>query len=792
MRDLRTFWLIGGIAIAAMAQGALVPALAQSDTSATIRVEGNRRIEAQSIRSYFPAERDGRFTADDLDAALKALYATQLFSDVHIGRSGGQIVVKVVENPTLGRVAFEGNKKLKEADLAKEIQSKSGGPLARPTVQADVARVVDIYRRRGYFDAKVEPKVIAQPNGRSDLVFEIHEGAKTGVSEIRFVGNHAVSTEALRGTIKTGTTNLLSFLLDNDLYDPDQIEGDRIALRRYYLNRGFVDMRVTSATSQYDPAQKGIVVTFTIDEGSQYRIGTVEIKSQIANFDPASLATPPRPAAGEVFDAETVQKTVEALTLAAARHGQPFVGVQPHEDRDEASHRINLTYVLGEGPRRYVERIEIHGNTKTQDAVIRREFDLAEGDAENQALIARAERRLKNLGYFKTVKITEAPGSAPDRVIINVEVEDQATGDFSISGGYSTADGLLAEVSIGEKNLMGTGIAASASVTYGQYTKGFKLSVTEPHVADTGISVGGDLFAKQSIANDYQSYGSETYGATVRVGTALTEDVGIQWHYSLYRQSLSLTPALMDCSPTNPPPGCYANGEASLPVKQAVLAGPAWVSTIGSTVNYSTLDNIRSPTSGVYSSLNQDLAGLGGDVKFLRTTEDFRAYQPVAGDLVGVVRGQGGYITPWGGQSLPLIDGFFGGPQLIRGFAPNGFGPRDLTPGTTMDNVGGTQYWATSAELQTPAPLLPTSTGLKLAVFADLGSVWGYRAPSSSSGPALSQSMQVSSANVLRSSVGASLIWDSPFGPLRANYALPISKATYDVTQRFNFTAGAF
>ena len=329
MRDLRTFWLIGGIAIAAMAQGALVPALAQSDTSATIRVAGNRRIEAQSIRSYFPAERDGRFTADDLDAALKALYATQLFSDVHIGRSGGQIVVKVVENPTLGRVAFEGNKKLKEADLAKEIQSKSGGPLARPTVQADVARVVDIYRRRGYFDAKVEPKVIAQP--------------KTGVSEIRFVGNHAVSTEALRGTIKTGTTNLLSFLLDNDLYDPDQIEGDRIALRRYYLNRGFVDMRVTSATSQYDPAQKGIVVTFTIDEGSQYRIGTVEIKSQIANFDPASLATPPRPAAGEVFDAETVQKTVEALTLAAARHGQPFVGVQPHEDRDEASHRINLT-----------------------------------------------------------------------------------------------------------------------------------------------------------------------------------------------------------------------------------------------------------------------------------------------------------------------------------------------------------------------------------------------------------------------------------------------------------------
>jgi outer membrane protein insertion porin family len=786
---MRSVYAFGLRIMAIVLLAGAVPA--KSAAAETIRVEGNHRIETQSIRSYFHPARDGTLGPGEIDAGLKALYATELFADVHITRSGGGIVVRVVENPALDRITFEGTKKLKEKDLTGEIQSKRGAPLSRPVVQQDVARIVELYRRRGYFGAKVNPKVIARPDARADLVFEVTEGAKTGVREVRFVGNQAISTTALKSAIRTGETNALSFLLNNDLYDPDQIEADRAALRRYYLNRGYIDMRVTSAAAELDPARNGIVVTFSVQEGSQYLIGTVNIKSEVGGLDPASLSTPLQ-SGGAVFNAEAVQKTVEALTLEAARSGHPFVAVQPREDRDPARHRINLTYALEAGARRYVERIVIHGNTKTLDAVVRREFDLAEGDAENRALIERAERRLKNLGYFKTVKITEAPGSAPDRVVLNVEVEDQPTGDFNVSGGYSTTYGLLAEVSIGERNLLGTGLAASAAVTLGQYIRGFKLSATDPRVADTGISVGADLYANQSIANTYQSYGSETYGGTLRLGTALSEELGVQWRYSLYRQSTTLTPALMDCSPANPPPHCYANGEASLPIKEAALAGPAWVSSVGSTVNYSTLDNNRSPTSGITSSLSQDLAGLGGNVKFLRTTEDFRAYQPIGADVVAVARAQGGYITPWGGQSLPLADGFFGGPQLVRGFAPNGFGPRDLTPGTTMDNVGGRQYWATSAELQSPVPFVPPSSGLKVAAFADAGSVWGYRTPSSSSGPALSQSMNVSSANIIRSSVGASLIWDSPFGPLRANYAIPISKASYDVTQRFSFTAGGF
>jgi outer membrane protein insertion porin family len=791
--------LAGGI----MAEGLFAPARAEfatrgetvTRTAAAIRVEGNQRIEAESIRSYFhpgrgePSEA-AELTDAELNDAIKALYATQLFADVRIRRSGDQLIVTVAENPILHRVAFEGNKKLKDEQLKAEIQSRSGGPLWRPIVQADVARLVEIYHRAGYFEARVEPKIIEGASREADLVLEIHEGGKTGVKKIQFVGNHAYSSDQLKGAIGTGETNLLSFLLNNDVYDPDRVESDRDRLRRYYLKHGYADIRVAAAQAQYDPDQKGFVVTFSVEEGSQYRIGGVDLQSSLREPDPAILRARLRPAAGDVYNAETVQKTVEDLSIEAARHGYPFVTVQPRAERDQARHIVNLTYAVEPGPRRYVERINIRGNRKTRDFVIRREFDVVEGDAYNRALIERAERRLKNLGYFKTVKIAEAPGSAPDRIVIDVELEEQDTGNYAVAVGYSMTDGVVGEASIGDRNLFGRGDALGASVTYGQYTKGFNLSYTQAHLGGSELTGGIDLYGKQSLASNYQSYGSQTYGTTFRLGTALTEELGVQWRYSLYNQSTSLSPALMDCSPGNPPPGCYANGEASLPVKQAVLAGPAWVSAVGSSVNYNTLDNNRSPTSGTVSALNQDLAGLGGDVRFLKTTADFRSYTPVVGDTVGMVRAQGGYVTPWGGQPLPLADGFFGGPQLVRGFAPNGFGPRDLTPGTTMDNVGGRQYWATSAELQAPVPLLPAASGLKLGLFADAGSVWGYR------GPALAQSLQqsvhVADSNPLRSSLGAGLIWDSPFGPIRADYAIPVSKASYDVTQRFHFSAGRY
>jgi outer membrane protein insertion porin family len=779
--------IFGALVLLIVLLVAPVTATAQSSQGA-ITVEGNRRIETDTIRSYFRTDAGGRIDAASADAALKALFNTGLFQDVRFRRSDGSLIVTVVENPVISRVAFEGNKSAKDDQLRTELQSKAGGPLSRPMVQADVIRIADILRRSGRFNVHVEPKIIDLPNQRVDLVFEIQEGVRSGIKDIVFVGNKAFSSLRLKQVIRSGETNILSALLSNDIYDPDRVEADRDLLRRFYLKRGYADVRIVSAAVSYDPGRKGFVVTFTIDEGAVYRIRTVEVQSRVDAIDATPLRSKVRTAAGDILNAEAAEKSVEDLSIELAKGGHPFAVVRARVDRQ--GDEVNLVYRIEEGSRTYVEQINIRGNVKTRDHVIRREFDLAEGDAYNRALVDRAERRLKNLGYFKTVKIASEAGSAPDRVIINVEVEEQSTGEFSIAGGYSSADGVIGEVSIGERNLLGSGYYAKASVRYGEYAKGFELAVTEPYLLGSRVSLGVNLFANQSVANTNQSFGSESYGAGLTLGTPLTERLGTQWRYSLSHQRVSLDPALMDCTPDNPPPGCYGNGEASVPVKQAALNGPAWVSSVGYTITYNTLDNNRNPTSGIRSDFKQDLAGVGGDVRFLKSTEDFRYYHEITNDTVGMLRAQGGTVSPWGGQQLPLLNGFFGGPDLVRGFDVNGFGPRDTTPGTTKDNVGGTKYWATTAEVRTPAPWLPPEFGLKVGLFADAGSLWGYGG--SAAAPTLAQSLQISDSKTVRSSIGAGLIWDSPLGPLRLDYAYPTSKAAYDVTQRLKFSAWGF
>jgi outer membrane protein insertion porin family len=533
-------------------------------------------------------------------------------------------------------------------------------------------------------------------------------------------------------------------------------------------------MRVVSAGAQYDRDKKGILVTFQIDEGERYRIGTVEIRSELGTIDTAALHGRLRAQAGDIYNADAVEKTIDGLSIDLAKAGEPFASVRPRGDRVPGRQMINLVFNIEQGPHLYIERIDIRGNGKTEDRVIRREFDVAEGDAYNRAVIERGERRLKSLGYFKTVKITKEQGSAPDRVVVNVAVEEQGTGDFTIGGGYSTADGLLAEVSVSDKNFLGRGEFVKAAVTWGQYTNGFDLAFTEPYLLGSRASLGIALFDKQTSSSSNQAYDTLTYGARITLGAPLNDELGAQLRYSIYNQQVTLDPA---------------NGVASLPIQQAALAGPLWVSSIGSGFTYSTLDNPGKPHNGIRAIINEDLAGLGGDVKFARTTVDLQYYHELTDDVVGILRAQGGYVTPWGGQQLPLLNGFFGGPQLVRGFAVNGFGPRDLTPGTTQDNIGGNIYWATTAEVQAPLPFIPPSAGLKVAVFADAGGLWSTGA--SSSLPALSQSLQVGNSQA-RSSFGAGLVWDSMFGPIRVDYAYPISKAGYDITQRLHFGAGAF
>lgn len=796
-----------------------------------IVVEGNRRVEADTIRSYFKTGRDARLDQAAIDDGLKALIETGLFADVKISRTGGQILVSVVENAVIGRLAFEGNKKIKDEQLSAEIQSKPRGTFSRAMVQSDTLRIAEIYRRSGRYEVRVTPEIIEQPNNRVTLIFNIEEGAKTVVKSVEFTGNNSFSSSRLRDIIKTRESNLLSFLASNDTYDPDRVEADRDLIRRFYLKHGYADALVVAALTEYDPARKGFLVTFKIEEGQQYRVASVDFRSSIPDFDVARLRTYSRIGVGAMYNVEQVEKSVEEMQLEASRRGFAFAVVRPSGDRNFDAHTVSIVFSVNEGPRNYVERINIRGNTRTRDYVILREFDISEGDAYNRALVDRAERRLKNLDFFKSVKMTTEPGSSSDRVILNVDLEERSTGDFSISGGYSTSDGLLAEVSISERNLLGRGLYGKVSVSYGEYSRGASLSFVEPYLFGQRLALGLDISYREQLQTSYTSYGVTTLGFSPRLGIALREDLSLQLRYSLYQQSISLSSTYNNCNNNasnpllafNPTPayiksvlggadptnaadssyygyGCYADGESALPVRKELSDGATLTSSIGYTLTYNTLDNNKNPTDGLLLDFRQDFAGVGGDVTYLKTVADVKYYTPLVAEIVGLIHLQGGVLGKVGNDDLRMLDHFQMGPNLVRGFASNGIGPRDITYlnyGATGDALGGTKYWGASLEMQMPFWFLPKEVGLKGSVYADAGSLWGYQGPTSwtatgevNSAACPACGLQYDDSKVMRSSVGVGLIWASPFGPLRFDYAVPLTKGKYDTVQEFKFGGG--
>jgi outer membrane protein insertion porin family len=829
--------------VGATVVGAFVSAPAAAQTAASIAVEGNRRVEVETIRSYFKPGPGGRLGQAQIDDGLKALIETGLFQDVRINQAGGRLVVVVVENPVIGRIAFEGNKKVKDEQLSSEIQSKPRGTLSRPMVQSDAQRIAEIYRRSGRYDIRVTPEIIEQPNNRVDLIFTITEGSKTGVKSIEFVGNVAYSSYRLKDVIKTRESNLLSFLGGADVYDPDRVEADRDLIRRFYLKNGYADVQVVAALTEYDPDKKGFMVTFKIEEGQQYRVASVDFQTSIGTLDAKSLRSFSRVNVGSLYNAEALEKSVEEMQIEASRRGYAFAIVRPRGDRNFEQHTVSIVFSVDEGPRTYIERINVRGNTRTRDYVIRREFDLSEGDAYNRALVDRAERRLKNLDFFKSVKILTEPGSSSDRVILIVDLEEKSTGDFSVSGGYSTTDGALAEVSISERNFLGRGLYAKAAVTYGQYARGYSLSFVEPYLLDYRVALGLDLFQREQLANSYISYGTKTLGFSPRLGFALREDLALQLRYSIYQQQISLPSTLANCNNNpnngllafNPSPAfvnsvggpgnlpapavdgsgiglwCYSDGEASLPVRKELQSGKTLTSSVGYSLNYNTLDNNKNPTDGLLIDWKQDFAGVGGDVSYIKSAIDAKYYTPLVADIVGLIHLQGGMLNQFGNSEIRMLDHFQMGPNLVRGFAPNGIGPRDLNPFGTMDALGGTKYWGASFELQMPFWFLPKEVGLKGSVYADAGGLFDYKGPTtwaqtaelttlansnctpSTVTPATAGTctgLVYDNGNVVRTSVGVGLIWASPFGPLRFDYAVPITKGQFDRVQQFKFGGG--
>jgi outer membrane protein insertion porin family len=763
-------WLAAALALlAAGAVDAMLtsrPALAQGAVVRDIRVDGNRRVEPETVRSYLQFSVGDAYDSGKVDRSLKALFATGLFSDVRIDRQGTTVVVTVAENPVVNQVAFEGNSEVDTATLQNEVQLKPRSVFTRARAQSDVQRILDVYRRQGRFAARVEPKIIELEQNRVNLVFEITEGAATKVKGINFVGNRAFSDSQLRDIISTTQAGWFDFLKGTAVYDPDRLNLDRELVRQYYLKNGYADVRVTSATAELDADGSGFFITMVVEEGELYRFGDVRIESALPAINPDSLRYVLLTSSGTIYNAADIDKTVEKLTLTIAEQGFAFARVRPRVEPDKVSRTITLVYAIDEGPRVYIERINVIGNARTKDHVIRRELRLAEGDAFNPMMVDRAKKRLEGLGFFKSVNVKRRPGSANDRVVLDVELVEQSTGELSFGAGYSTMEGVIGDVSITERNLLGNGQFLRLRLAGSMERMQADLSFTEPRFLDQNLSAGFDIFHKDVDQTSSSSFKYRKTGISPRIGFPLNENLWAQFSYLYSHDSIYDVDV----------------ARASRAIQEA--RGEVDTSSLGVSLTYDARNHPRNPNRGIYFQVGTDFAGLGGDVQYIRYAAEGRAYYPITDKITFVGRLIGGHIHGWGGEDVRLLDLFFKGGETVRGFNRSGYGPRDLVTG---DALGGTTYWSATAEVRFPLPFIPDEIGMSGAVFADAGSLFGAGALAKS----LNDGTQLSLADdaTVRASVGASLLWNSPVGPIRLDLAHALSKETYDKEQIFRFGA---
>jgi outer membrane protein insertion porin family len=732
------------------------PAAAQAPLVAEeIRVEGAQRIEPDTIRSYVTIRLGDIITSEAMNDSLKKLFATGLFADVIVRQEGRAVVVRVVENPIINRIAFEGNRRITNNVLQDEIQLRPRVVYTQTRVQGDVQRLIDVYRRSGRFAATVEPKVIQLPQNRIDLVFEIDEGPQTEIRRISFLGNTRYSDRVLSGIIRTKESAWYRFLSSDDTYDPDRLTFDRELLRRYYLSQGYADFRVISAIAELAPDQQGFFITFTLEEGERYRFGKIDLSTTLRDMRPEQLVDRITVREGDWYNSDAVEKTIEGLTEEAGNLGYAFVEIRPQVQRHRETRTIDVTFNVSEGPRVFVERIDIEGNVRTVDRVIRREFPLVEGDAFNASKLQRAERRIRNLGFFEKVEMTNVEGSAPDKTVVKVHVRERSTGEISFGAGFSSTAGVLGDIGIRERNLLGRGQDLLLRFQLAARASEIELSFTEPFFLERRLSAGFDIFRTTRDLRDESSFERETTGFGLRLGYNFTEFLSQRLQYRLSRDLVK-----------NIQPG------ASLAIREQ--QGSAITSQIGQALTLDRLDNRIEPSDGYILQLQTDLAGFGGDVRYLRNRVSGTQYYPLGGQLIGSIGGAAGYIYGLG-DNIRIIDRFFLGGATLRGFAPFGAGPRDVA---TNDSLGGN--WFYSGTLEVTFPLgLPDEFGIRGRVFNDIGSVGGTDRTS----------VNTNDTKSLRAAAGVGLAWRSPFGPISIDLGWAYLKEDFDDTEvlRFNF-----
>jgi len=758
---------VGGAA----AVSVLTTASAQAAVVTSISVRGNQRVSEQTIADFVGYRSGRNYSGSDINDAVRALFRSGLFANAAVVTSGSTLVVTVEEYATVNQVLFQGNRRLDDDRLRNVVELTPRSRFEQAILDADVEAIVEAYSRTGRSDVTVNASVVDLGENRVNVIFQILEGDRTKIARINFTGNNAFGDRRLQAVISTKASNPLSWLTRNDVYDDQRLAADEEALRRFYFNRGYADFRIISSSAEVDPSTGNIVINIEVDEGDRYTFGNIEIDSTVTGADTNALARTISTRSGSVYSAREVEDTLIAMSERLAGAGFPFAEVTPVGNRNFDNRTIDVTYIVDQGQRAFIERIEIVGNTRTRDYVIRREFDVSEGDAFNQVLIRRAQRRLEALDFFSSVRISTRPGSSPDRVIVVVQVEDKSTGEFGAGVGYATGgenEGVNLEGSISERNFLGRGQAIRIGIGGSTSSRTYNLSFTEPYFLGYRVSATFGLYQNRNDLGDYERTST---GGTVSFGLPLTDDLTANVGYNYQRDVYSADGP--DC--TDLPGDPDANCGAPAFVQGRIASGQARIkSSVIYGLVYNTIEDRNDPRDGLFMRVNQEVAGLGGDARFIRTTADASYYMTLAEDaeLIGLLRGGAGNVTGLG-QSVEGFDQFEMSARRLRGFAFNGIGPRDAAG----NFIGGKTYFNATAELQFPLPALPRDLGFKGAVFADAATLFG-------SDVAGAQNTNLE----WRASAGLSVIWQSPFAPLRFDYAWPLVKEPQDDEQRFNFS----
>ena len=790
----------GGDAYAQEGQQGAAPQAEQQQVGAPIRrilVEGNQRIEAATISSYLLVRPGDTFDAERVDMSLKTLFATGLFADVQIEQRGGDLVVAVIENPIINRVIFEGLKTLDEDDLEDEVQARPRSVFTPARAQGDVQRIIEVYRRSGRFAAQVTPQVRELDQNRVDLIFEVDEGPVTGVRDINFIGNSVYSDRTLRDAIVTTRSSWWNFFQSNDNYDPDRLEYDREQLRQYYNNRGYADFRVVSAVAELTPDQRDFFITFTVDEGVRYEFGDVRVVTQLDRLPPELLQATIPIRQGDVFRGSQIEDAIDAMTYVAGTVGYANVEIVPIVERDRENRVVNLTFEVNEGARVYIERIDIVGNTRTLDQVIRREMRVNEGDAFNRVLLDRSRQRVQSLGFFSSVTVEDSAGSQPDRGVVTVTVAEESTGELAFAAGFSSTENMLFDLSITERNLRGRGQFLRLRASTSSYRQQVDLRFTEPRFLDREIAAGFDLYSLRTDFLDQSSFENTSTGMGLRASFPVAERTSLGLTYSLIQDDTEiadifvdhdanpLTPAINQCD--------VANTQRPLLCAQE---GDFLTSLVGFTVNFDQRDNLMRATRGFDISFSQDIAGVGGEVNYLRTELEGGIYYglPWAGWRL-TLRGTAGYIMGWGGDDVRINDRFFKGGSSFRGFDVAGIGPRQLlvedATGTVVqrgDAIGGNVYAIGTLQMDVPLPL-PESYGVGAALFAEFGTLGTVDTASRQTVDLIGPNrLIVEDDTSLRVAAGVTFFWDSPFGPVQFDLSQPLEYEEYDRREQFRFS----